>query len=188
MFGYCENNSVNNIDKEGYYSNDILFEYFWLFKLASKFGINFGDIFNEIITKTIFSFNLQLIKMEISVSAGLAINYKTGISFNFTKNSIGIAKNDSLGKGYSISYAYTLKWTKIIRSISIVYCSRDVGLFVSLNLEVEISHIVTALVAIASVYMPQFAPILKPLALKSNRVYALTSNIFVPIMRTIFAV
>ncbi len=169
LFSYCEAEPVNLIDSEGYYSKEFLYKYSWLFKLASIVGMNISDKKLELpITHTFFSLNLRLFKIDLSISIGLAINYNAGISLNYTKDSLGVSLNNSLGNGYSICFAYTLTWTKIIRSISIVFCSENIGLYISLNLEFEINHIVTAALALACVYIPQFTPVLKQLVIKSN--------------------
>lgn len=130
----------------------------WLFNLVSLIGINISDDkLSKTIIQDIFSINLFLIKMTLSVSLGLTSNYKAWITLNYTRDSIGISSSTGLGKGYSISYSYTLKWNKIIRSVSLVYCAFNYGLFVSLNFGFEIRHIATAALAVACVYTPQFS-------------------------------
>ncbi len=169
LFSYCENNPVNNEDSTGNYSKKMLIKESWLFNLASLIGINISDDkLSKTIRQDIFSINLFLIKMTLSVSLGLTSNYKVGITLNYTRDSIGISSSTGLGKGYSISYSYTLKWNKIIRSVSLVYCAFNYGLFVSLNFDFEIRHIATAALAVACVYAPQFSSVLPKLVTKSK--------------------
>ena len=169
FYSYCENNPVNNEDSTGNYSKKMLIKEPWLFNLASLIGINISDDkLSKTIRQDIFSINLFLIKMTLSVSLGLTSNYKAGITLNYTRDSIGISSSTGLGKGYSISYSYTLKWNKIIRSVSLVYCAFNYGLFVSLNFDFEIRHIATAALAVACVYAPQFSSVLPKLVTKSK--------------------
>lgn len=169
LYSYCENNPVNNEDSTGNYSKKMLIKESWLFNLASLIGINISDDkLSKTIRQDIFSINLFLIKMTLSVSLGLTSNYKAGITLNYTRDSIGISSSTGLGKGYSISYSYTLKWNKIIRSVSLVYCALNYGLFVSLNFDFEIRHIATAALAVACVYAPQFSSVLPKLVTKSK--------------------
>ncbi len=91
-------------------------------------------------------------------------------------------------EGCSISYAYTLTRNKIIRSMSIVYCAYDIGVFTSLNLDFEIRHIATAALAIACVCVPQFAPMLPKLILKSPATAVAASLILISIIRAIYKI
>ncbi len=169
FYSYCENNPVNNEDSTGNYSKKMLIKESWLFNLASLIGINISDDkLSKTIRQDIFSINLFLIKMTLSVSLGLTSNYKAGITLNYTRDSIGISSSTGLGKGYSISYSYTLKWNKIVRSVSLVYCALNYGLFVSLNFDFEIRHIATAALAVVCVYAPQFSSVLPKLVTKSK--------------------
>lgn len=72
--------------------------------------------------------------------------------------------------------------------MSIVYCATDIGLFVSLNLDFEIRHIATAALAVACVYVPQFAPVLPKLVLKYPATAVTASLLLVPIMRAIYKI
>lgn len=124
--------------------------------------------------------------MMLSVSLGLTSNYKAGITLNYTRNSIGVSAVTGLGKGYSISYSYTLKWNKIIKSISLVYCAFDYGLFVSLNFDFEIRHIATAALEVACVYAPQLSSVLPKLVIKSNNTSVFAMKTIATITRFAF--
>ena len=87
FYSYCANNPVNNEDSTGNYSKKILIKEPWLFNLASLIGINISDDkLSKTIRQDIFSINLFLIKMTLSVSVGLTSNYKAGITLNYTRD------------------------------------------------------------------------------------------------------
>ena len=122
----------------------------WLFRLASNFGINIECI-KDTDEVEFFIINLWLVKLILSVSVGfvgLTRNYKAGISFNFTKKSIGGSANLGMVSGYSMAFAYTLSWTNVTRSMSLVYSAKNDGVCVSFDVEFQINHIATAAVAI----------------------------------------
>ncbi len=182
LYVYCLNNAVMNSDANGYYTVSSLKKKSWLFKLASKFGINIERI-NKTVKKQFFRINLWLVRLVFSVSVGLTKNYKAGISFNFTRKSIGVSKNIGMGAGYSISYAYALSWKSITRSMSLVYSAKNDGVYASLNVELEINHIVSAAVAVACVYWPALSPVLSKLLVKSRTIAVGTMSILAPIVK-----
>ena len=182
LFTYCCNNSVMYSDASGYYTASSLKKKSWLFKLASNFGINIGCI-NRTVKKQFFRINLALVKLIFSVSAGLTKNYKAGISFNFTKKSIGVSANIGMGSGYSLAFAYTLSWTNITRSMSLVYAAKNDGVFVSFDVEFQINHLATAAVAVACVYWPALSPVLYKLLAKSRTAAVGAMSILTPIVR-----
>ena len=95
-------------------------------------------------------------------------NYKAGISFNFTKQSIGVSANLGMGAGYSLAFAYSLSWTAITRSMSLVYSAQNDGVYVSLDVEFQINHLATAALAVACAYWPAISPALRALVAKSK--------------------
>ncbi len=186
LFGYCGNDSVNNVDYNGYYTASSLKKKSWLFSLASNFGINIGLI-SRTIKKQFFRINLWLVKLIFSVSVGLTKNYKAGVSFNFTKNSIGVSANLGMGAGYSLAFAYALSWTNITRSMSLVYASKNDGVYVSFDVEFQINHIATAAVAVACAYWPALSPVLYKLLAKSRTAAVGAMSVLAPIVRYKYA-
>ena len=186
LFAYCGNEPVGNADMYGYYSAKSLKKKSWLFELASNFGINI-QIINKKIRKVILPINLWLVKLYLYVSVGLTKNYKAGVSFNFTKSSIGISANLGMGAGYSLVFAYSLSWTNITRSMSLVYSSKNDGVYVSLDVEFKINHLATAAVAAACVYWPALSPVLYKLLAKSKSAAIGAMSILAPIVRRAYA-
>lgn len=182
LFTYCCNNSIMNSDMNGYYTASSLKKKSWLFKLASNFGINI-EMQSGTIEKTIFRINLWLVKLIFSVSFGMTKNYKAGISFNFTKQSIGVSANLGMGAGYSLAFAYALSWTYVTRSMSLVYSAKNDGVYVSFNVEFQINHLATLAVAAACVYWPALSPVLYKLLAKSKTVAVGAMTILAPIVR-----
>ena len=186
MFAYCSNSPIVYIDKNGYYTASSLKKKSWLFSLASNFGINIGFI-SRTIRKQFFKINLWLVKLIFSVSVGLTRNYKAGISFNFTKKSIGVSTNLGMGAGYSLAFAYALSWTNVTRSMSLVYSAKNDGVYVSLDVDFEINHIVTLAVAAACVYWPALSPVLYKLLTKSKTAAVAAMLMLAPIVRRVYA-
>ena len=181
-FSYCFNSPINNQDASGYYTASSLKNKSWLFKLASNFGINIGLI-NKTVKKQFFRINLWLVKLIFSVSVGLTKNYKAGVSFNFTKSNIGISANLGMGAGYSLAFAYALSWTNITRSMSLVYSATNDGVYVSLDVELQINHLATAAVAVAAVYWPAISPVLYKLLTKSKTAAIGAMSLLAPIIK-----
>ena len=182
LFAYCSNSPIINVDENGYYTASSLKKKSWLFSLASNFGINIGCI-SRTIKKQFFRINLWLVKLIFSVSVGLTRNYKAGISFNFTKNSIGVSANLGMGAGYSLAFAYALSWTNVTRSMSLVYSAKNDGVYVSFDVEFQINHIATAAVAVACVYWPALSPVLYKLLAKSRTAAVGAMSVLAPIVR-----
>ena len=187
LFAYCGNEPVGMVDIYGYYSAKSLKKKSWLFELASNFGINIGGRITKPIEKPFFKINLWLVKLIFSVSVGLTKNYKAGVSFNFTKSSIGVSSNLGMGAGYSLAFAYSLSWTNITRSLSLVYSSKNDGVYVSLDVEFKINHLATAAVAAACVYWPALSPALYKLLAKSKTAAIGAMSILAPIVRRAYA-
>jgi hypothetical protein len=181
-FSYCFNAPINNEDSFGYYTASSLKNKSWLFKLASNFGINIGCI-SRTVKKQFFRINLLLVKLILSVSVGLTKNYTAGISFNFTKNNIGVSSNLGMGTGYSIAFAYALSWTNVTRSISLIYSATNDGVYVSLDVEFQINHLATAAVAVAAVYWPAIAPVLYQLLAKTPTAAIGAVSLLTPIVK-----
>lgn len=77
---------------------------------SSLIGINISDDKLSItIKQDIFSINLFLIKMILSVSLGLASNYKTRITLNYTRYSIELTINFIIGT--ISSFLFGVLWT-----------------------------------------------------------------------------
>ena len=106
--------------------------------------------------------------MNVSLKFGLTSNYRLGISFTLTKNDISVSFNASLGKYYSIASSYSITWTNITRSLSIIFLCPLLSIYASLVFEFSISHLATALIAVACVYAPYLSPIAKSLYSKSS--------------------
>ena len=183
LFAYCGNDCVGNEDKYGYYTSKSLKKKSWLFVLASNIGINIGNRITSPVEKTFFKINLGLVRLIFSVSVGLTKNYKAGVSFNFTKSSIGVSANLGMGAGYSLAFAYSLSWTNITRSLSLVYSAKNDGIYVSLDVEFKINHLATAAVAAACVYWPALSPVLYKLLAKSRTAAIGAMSILAPIVR-----
>ena len=188
---YGNNNPINRIDSFGNLttSYNTLKNRSWLFKLAKNFGVNF-ELLNvkEKVEKPIFSIDLWLIKLQLSISVGLTKNYRAGVAFNFSRDSIGVASNVSIcNSNFSIAYSYNVSWTKISKSMSLVYCSYNDGVFVSLNLEFQIHHIATAGLVAACYFAPQFIPALAQLLANSRSAAIATMTSFAVILKNCYA-
>ena len=104
-----------------------------------------------------------------------------------TKNSIGVSANLGMGAGYSLAFAYALSWTNITRSISLVYASKNDGVYVSFDVEFQINHLATAAVAAACVYWPALSPVLYQLLAKSKAAALGAMTVLAPIVRYAYA-
>ncbi len=186
LTAYCMNNPIINHDSNGFYTASSLKKKSWMFKLASNFGINIGCISRNV-KKQFFRINVYLVKLIFSVSVGLTKNYKAGISFNFTKNSLGVSANLGMGAGYSLAFAYALSWTNITRSMSLVYSAYNDGVYVSFDVEFQINHLATAAVAVACAYWSSLAPVLYKLVAKSKTAAVSAMSLLAPIIRYAYA-
>ena len=187
LYAYCLNNPVMNVDETGSYTTSSLKKKSWMFKLASMFGINL-QLISKTVRKSIIRINLYLVKLYIYISVGLTRNYKAGIAFNYSKSSVGVSYNTGLGKGYSIAYSYTLSWTNISRSMSLVYCSTNDGVYASMDVEFKINHLATAAAVAAAVYWPQISPVVAKMLIKSKSAAVTAISILTPIIRWRYAV
>ncbi len=187
LYVYCLNNPVMNMDETGSYTTSSLKKKSWMFKLASMFGINL-QLISKTVRKSIIRIDLYLVKLYIYISVGLTRNYKAGIAFNYSKSSVGVSYNTGLGKGYSIAYSYTLSWTNISRSMSLVYCSTNDGVYASMDVEFKINHLATAAAVAAAVYWPQISPVVTKMLIKSKSAAVTAISILTPIIRWRYAI
>ena len=152
------------------YNYNVLKNRSWLFKVAKYFGINFElSTFPKNPKVYILRLNLYAIRVYFSVSVGLAKNFSGAFSATLGKSSASISYNLGLGTNYALAFTYTLSWSGLSKSISLVWCSANDGVFVSLNAEFYISHLCTAVALAAAIaFSPQFAPAVASIYVKSQ--------------------
>lgn len=87
----------------------------------------------------------------------------------------------------ALAFAYALSWTNVTRSMSLVYSAKNDGVYVSLDVDFEINHIVTLAVAAACVYWPALSPVLYKLLAKSKTAAVAAMLMLAPIVRRVYA-
>lgn len=92
-----------------------------------------------------------------------------------------------MGAGYSLAYSYVLSWSTITRSMSLVYSSKNDGVYVSFDVEFQINHLATAAVAAACIYWPALSPVLYKLLSKSKTAAIGAMTTLAPIVRYAYA-
>ncbi len=185
LFVYCNNNPVVNFDPFGNYSVSTLKNRSFLFKVAANLGLQLQSPFPY--PKYLVWINLYCVKFYISLTMGYVRNYYAGNSFILTHNSLGVSYNTSFGNGYSLSYAVSYSWSTITRSISLVYCAKNEGVYISLNVEFQVKTILLAAAVLACCIWPSISPAIYALASKSATAAATAMTIIAGIVRLRYA-
>ena len=138
--------------------------------------------------RTVININLWLIKLRISITVGLVKNYRAGMAFSLSKNGVAVSCNLGLGVGYSLAYSLNVGWFYLSRSMSLVYSAKNDGVYVSLNVEFQINHLLTVAAIAACYFVPQFIPVLWQLVSRSATAAVSSIGILVPILRHAYGV